>query len=158
MLFISLDSILKYITKGVLFLENIKSFILSIFDVYSFNWSGIWAIICGICTFIFGNLNGLLIALIVFMSIDFITGLISAGINHEIKSQKSWVGIARKGVILLVVAIGNMLDVHILGNGSTVRTMVIGFYLANEGISILENIGKIGVPLPETLRKILERV
>lgn len=139
-------------------MENFKGFISSVFNVYSLNWSSVWAIVCGVCAFIFGKLNGLLIALIIFMTIDFITGLISASINHELKSKKSWVGIARKGVILMIVAIGNMLDVHILGNGSTVRTMIIGFYLANEGISILENAGKIGIPLPKKLRKILEEL
>ncbi|MEE7583482.1 MAG: phage holin family protein [Oscillospiraceae bacterium] len=135
-----------------------KNFISSIFDVYSLSWSSVWAVICGACAFAFGDLSGLLIALLVFMSIDFATGLISASINHELKSKKSWVGIARKGVILMIVAVGNMLDVHILGNGSTVRTMIIGFYLANEGISILENAGKIGIPLPKKLRKILEEL
>lgn len=139
-------------------MENFKNFISSVFTVYSLNWSGVWALACGVCTFVFGQLNGLLIALIVFMSIDFITGLISASISHELKSKKSWVGIARKGVTLMVVAVGNLLDVHVLGNGSTVRTMIIGFYLANEGISILENAGKIGIPLPKKLRKILEEL
>lgn len=133
-------------------------FLAKTLKVDSLEWSSILAIICGLCTFIFGELSGLLIALIVFMAIDFATGLISAGFKHEIKSEKSWIGIARKGVILLVVAIGNMLDVHIIGNGSTVRTMVIGFYLANEGISILENVGKIGVPLPSKLKNILEEL
>ena len=132
--------------------------IIQLFKVDNISWSSLWAILCMICSFIFGELNGLLIALLIFMTIDFITGLIVATINHNVKSQKCWIGLAKKGITLFLVAIANSLDVHILGSGSTLRTGVIGFYLANEGISILENAGLIGIPLPQKLKKVLEEL
>lgn len=114
--------------------------------------------ICAICGFIWGELNGLLLALIAFMVLDYITGLSVAIVKKELSSEVGFKGIFKKVLILILVGVGNILDVHVLGEGSVCRSAVIGFYLANEGISILENAGKLGLPLPKKLLEILKQL
>lgn len=114
--------------------------------------------IFAICGFLWGQIDGLLYALIAFMTLDYITGIISAYIAKELSSKVGFSGIAKKVFIMVLVAVGHILDVHVLGSGSVCRSAVIGFYLANEGISILENSGKIGLPLPEKLLEVLEQL
>lgn len=114
--------------------------------------------ICAICGFIWGELNGLLLALIAFMVLDYITGLSVAVVKKELSSEIGFKGIFKKVLILILVGVGNILDVHVLGEGSVCRSAVIGFYLANEGISILENAGKLGLPLPKKLLEILKQL
>lgn len=114
--------------------------------------------ICAICGFVWGELNGLLLALIAFMVLDYITGLSVAIVKKELSSEVGFKGIFKKVLILILVGVGNILDVHVLGEGSVCRSAVIGFYLANEGISILENAGKLGLPLPKKLLEILKQL
>lgn len=114
--------------------------------------------IFAVCGFLWGQMDGLLYALIAFMALDYITGLISAYIAKKLSSKVGFSGIAKKVFILVLVAVGHILDVHVLGGGAVCRSAVIGFYLANEGISILENSGKIGLPLPEKLLDVLEQL
>ncbi len=114
--------------------------------------------ICAICGFVWGELNGLLLALIAFMVLDYITGLSVAVVKKELSSAVGFKGIFKKVLILILVGVGNILDVHVLGEGSVCRSAVIGFYLANEGISILENAGKLGLPLPKKLIDILKQL
>lgn len=114
--------------------------------------------ICAICGFVWGELNGLLLALIAFMVLDYITGLSVAIVRKELSSEVGFKGIFKKVLILILVGVGNILDVHVLGEGSVCRSAVIGFYLANEGISILENAGKLGLPLPKKLLEILKQL
>lgn len=102
-----------------------------------------------------GGMDGLIYTLIVFMVIDYITGIISAITERELSSEIGAKGIVKKVVMLMIVAIANLLDIHIIGSGSSLRTMVIFFYLANEGISILENTAIIGLPVPQKLRDVL---
>lgn len=154
MLFISLDSILKYI-KGVLILEDIKNFILSIFDVYSFNWSSMWAVVLSICGFLFGGADGLLIALVIFMVIDYLTGLLYGICSKTLSSKKGLLGFLKKFCIFLVVAVAHTLDLYILNDSEILRNATIGFYIANDGISILENVAKLGIPLPQKLKDVL---
>ncbi len=111
-----------------------------------------------VCGFLWGQMDGLLYALIAFMVLDYITGLISAYIAKNLSSTIGFKGIAKKVFILILVAVGHILDVHILGGGAVCRSAVIGFYLANEGISILKNSGKIGLPLPQRLLDVLEQL
>ncbi len=118
----------------------------------------ITAAVCGICGFLWGQLDGLLYALIAFMVLDYLTGLISAWIQKELSSAVGFTGIAKKVLILILVAVGHLLDDYVLGGGSVCRSAVIGFYLANEGISILENAGNIGLPLPKKLTDVLEQL
>lgn len=104
----------------------------------------------------FGKINGILIALIVAVILDYISGLISAGIRRQLSSSVGFKGIAKKILIFLIVGIANLIDVYVLGGESAVlRTSVIFFYLANEGISILENAGECGLPIPTKLKDLL---
>lgn len=105
-----------------------------------------------------GKIDGLLIALIIFMVVDYITGVLSAIISKKLDSNIGFKGILRKSAMLLVVIIGNTIDVYVLQSGSVARTSVILFYLSNEGISIIENYCKMGLPFPEKLKKILEQL
>ena len=118
----------------------------------------ITAAACGICGFLWGRLDGLIYALIAFMALDYITGLVVAFIRKELSSQTGFIGIAKKVFILILVAVGHILDVHVLGAGSVCRSAVIGFYLANEGISVAENAGAIGLPLPKSLVRVLKQL
>ena len=111
-----------------------------------------------ICGFLWGQLDGLFYALIAFMVLDYITGIISAYIAKKLSSEVGFRGIAKKVFILILVAVGHIIDTYILGGGAVCRSAVIGFYLANEGLSILENTGKIGLPLPEKLLDVLEQL
>lgn len=105
-----------------------------------------------------GKIDGLLTALIIFMVIDYITGVLSAIVAKKLDSNIGYKGILRKSAMLLVVIIGNTIDVYVLQSGSVARTSVILFYLSNEGISIIENYCKMGLPFPEKLKKILEQL
>lgn len=116
------------------------------------------AVICAICGFLWGQLDGLLYALIAFMVLDYVTGLVSAYIKKEISSSVGFTGIAKKVFIMTLVAVGHILDTHVIGDGTVCRSAVIGFYLANEGISILENVGELGIPLPQKLLDVLKQI
>ena len=114
--------------------------------------------ICGIFGFLYGKADGLIYALLVFIILDYVTGLTVACINKKLSSDVGYKGIAKKGVILIIVSIGNIVDIYILGGGAVCRSTVIGFYLANEGISILENAGNLGIPLPKKLVAVLKQL
>lgn len=116
------------------------------------------AAVCGVCGFLWGRADGLLYALITFMTLDYISGVIVACVRRELSSEVGFKGIAKKVLILLLVAVGHLLDAHVLGGGAVCRSAVIGFYIANEGISILENCGAIGIPLPKKLLDVLKQL
>lgn len=105
-----------------------------------------------------GKLDGVMMALLAFIAIDYITGLMVAIVNKTLNSSVGFKGLAKKVFILLLVLIANILDTHVMGGSGVVRGVVIAFYLANEGISILENAGKLGVPYPEKLKNVLEQL
>ena len=105
-----------------------------------------------------GGFDGVLYALIVFVVVDYATGLMAAGLEKNLSSSVGFRGIFKKVVIFCLVAVGHMIDAHVIGNGSVLRTAVIFFYLSNEGISILENAGRIGLPIPEKLKSVLEQL
>lgn len=105
-----------------------------------------------------GKLDGVLIALLVFMVIDYMTGLGVAVKQRTLSSEVGFVGIAKKVFILLLVVVGNVLDAYVLGSAAVCRSAVIAFYLANEGLSILENAGNLGVDYPEKLRDVLAQL
>ena len=114
--------------------------------------------VCAICGFIWGQLNGLLLALIAFMVLDYITGLSVAWIKKELSSEIGFKGIAKKVFILILVGVGNILDVYVFKLDGVCRSAVIGFYIANEGISILENAAALGLPLPKKLIDVLKQL
>lgn len=117
------------------------------------------AFLGGVAGFLWGKLDGLLLAMFGFMALDFITGLIVAGVRKNLNSEICFMGLAKKMLILAVIAVAHLLDTQILqGEASVCRSAVICFYSANEGMSILENAGKLGMPLPRKLRQMLEQL
>jgi len=118
----------------------------------------ILAFVGGILGCIFGGFNSLIYALTAFVAIDYITGVLLAIRDKKISSEVGYRGIVRKFLIFLIVSMGNIMDNYVLGTGSTLRTLVIMFYLANEGISILENAGLLGLPIPKKLREAIEKL
>ena len=105
-----------------------------------------------------GGCDGLLYALIAFVVIDYITGVMCAIISRELSSAVGFKGIFRKVLIFLLVGIANIIDVQVIGTGAVLRTAVIFFYLSNEGISLLENSGRLGLPIPQKLKDILSQL
>jgi toxin secretion/phage lysis holin len=118
----------------------------------------ILAFVGGILGCIFGGFNSLIYALTAFVAIDYITGVLLAIRDKKISSEVGYKGIVRKFLIFLIVSMGNIMDNYVLGTGSTLRTLVIMFYMANEGISILENAGQLGLPIPKKLREAIEKL
>ena len=108
--------------------------------------------------FFLGGLDGLLTALIAFVVIDYITGVMCAVIDRELNSAVGFRGIFKKIVIFTLVGIAHIMDSQVIGSGSGLRSAVICFYLSNEGLSILENSGKLGLPIPERLKEILAQL
>ena len=105
-----------------------------------------------------GGCDGLLYALVVFVVVDYITGVMCAINNKSLSSAVGFKGICRKVLIFLLVGIANVLDVEVIGTGSVLRTAVIFFYISNEGISLLENAGHLGLPIPEKIKVVLEQL
>ena len=105
-----------------------------------------------------GGCDGLLIALVVFAVVDYITGVMCAVADKKLNSEVGFKGICRKVLIFLLVGIANILDVQVIGTGSVLRTAVIFFYLSNEGVSLLENAAHLGLPVPEKMKDILAQL
>jgi len=105
-----------------------------------------------------GGWDGFLYALLAFVIIDHVTGLMCAVLDKNLSSEIGFRGIFKKVLIFSLVAIGNIVDQSVIGDGSVIRTAVIFFYLSNEGVSILENAAHIGLPVPQKLKDILEQL
>ncbi|WP_456151099.1 phage holin family protein [Actinotignum urinale] len=105
-----------------------------------------------------GGFDGLLYALVAFVVCDYITGVMGAVSDKKLSSAIGFKGIARKILIFILVGIGHLLDTHIIGNGSVLRTAVIFFYLSNEGLSLIENATHLGLPVPEKLKAVLAQL
>lgn len=126
-----------------------------------FNWvKAAIAAIGGLIGWFFGPADGLFYALVSFVILDYITGVMRAIIDKELSSGVGFKGIFRKVLIFALVGLGHILDMRVLGNpdGSALRTAIIFFYLSNEGISILENTAYLGLPIPEKLKEILAQL
>ena len=117
-----------------------------------------FAAIGGALGWFIGGLDGFLYALIAFVVIDYLTGLLAAGVQKKLSSEVGFKGIAKKIAIFLLVGIANIIDVDVIQNGTALRTAVIFFYLSNEGLSIVENAGNIGLPIPEKLKTMLAQL
>lgn len=116
------------------------------------------AIIATFFTYLFGGWDVALSILITFMILDYITGVIWAYIQKNLNSEVGFKGLVKKCTILIVLIVGAMLD-RLLNSGEWVfRTLVAYFYIANEGISLLENIGNLGVPIPAKIKDALEQL
>ena len=105
-----------------------------------------------------GGIDGPLYALIAFVVVDYITGVMCAINDKNLSSSVGFRGICRKVLIFTLVGIANILDTQVIGNGSILRTAVIFFYISNEGISLLENAAHLGLPIPEKLKEVLEHL
>ena len=124
-------------------------------------WNTIQIIFTGVggwLGYFLGGCDGLLYALVVFVVVDYITGVMCAINNKTLSSAVGFKGICRKVLIFLLVGIANVLDVQVIGTGSVLRTAVIFFYISNEGISLLENAGHLGLPIPEKIKVVLEQL
>ena len=117
-----------------------------------------FAAIGGFIGWFLGGCDGLLYALIAFIVIDYITGVMCAIVNHDLSSEIGFKGISRKVLIFLLVGIANIVDVDVIGTGSVLRAAVCFFYISNEGLSILENAATLGLPIPEQLKKVLKQI
>lgn len=118
----------------------------------------IFAAIGGWLGYFLGGCDGLLYALIAFVVVDYVTGIMCAISDRTLSSAVGFKGICRKVLIFTLVGIGNIIDVQVLGTPGVLRTAVIFFYLSNEGVSILENSAHLGLPVPEKLKDVLEQL
>lgn len=118
----------------------------------------VFAAIGGALGAVLGGWDGFLYALIAFVVIDYLTGVLVAILNHKLSSSVGFHGIVKKVVIFFLVAVAHIIDAYIIQNGSVIRTAVIFFYLSNEGISILENVSLLGLPVPQKLKDVLEQL
>ena len=118
----------------------------------------IFTVVGGWLGWFLGGCDGLLYALIAFVVIDYVTGVMAAVVDHKLSSEVGFKGIFKKVLIFLLVGIGHILDTHVIGSGSVLRTAVIFFYLSNEGVSLIENAAHLGLPIPEKLKSVLEQL
>ena len=118
----------------------------------------IFSAVGGWLGYFLGGCDGLLYALVAFVVIDYITGVMCAIINRKLSSAVGFKGIFRKVLIFLLVGIANIIDVQVIGTGAVLRTAVIFFYISNEGVSLLENAGHLGLPIPEKIKTVLEQL
>ena len=118
----------------------------------------IFSAVGGWLGYFLGGCDGLLYALIAFVVIDYITGVMCAISDKKLSSEVGFKGICRKVLIFLLVGIANILDAQVIGTGSVLRTAVIFFYLSNEGVSLLENAAHLGLPVPEKMKDILAQL
>lgn len=105
-----------------------------------------------------GGCDGLLYALIAFVVVDYITGVMCAVVDKKLSSAVGFKGIFKKVLIFALVGVANILDVNVIGTGSVLRTAIIFFYISNEGVSLIENAGHLGLPIPAKLKAVLEQL
>ena len=105
--------------------------------------------------FMYGEVTGLFWALIAFMATDYITGVVVAAINKQLSSEVGFRGLAKKLMILVFVSLGHIADMYALGGTPVAMSAVMLFYIANEGLSIIENAGNLGLPVPKKLKDIM---
>lgn len=118
----------------------------------------IFAAVGGWLGWFLGGCDGLLYALVAFVTLDYITGIMCAIVDHKLSSAVGFKGIFRKVLIFALVGIGHILDTQVISTGSVMRTAVIFFYISNEGVSLVENAAHLGLPIPEKLKAVLEQL
>lgn len=124
-------------------------------------WTTIQVVFAGIGGWLgwfLGGCDGLLYALLAFVVIDYITGIMCAVVDKKLSSEVGFKGIFKKVLIFALVGIGHIFDTRVIGSGSVMRTAVIFFYLSNEGVSLLENAAYLGLPIPQKLKSVLEQL
>lgn len=105
-----------------------------------------------------GGCDGIIIALLLFVATDYITGVMCAVADKKLSSEVGFKGICRKVLIFMLVGIANIIDMQIIKSGSVLRTAVVFFYLSNEGLSLIENAAHLGLPVPDKLKAVLEQL
>lgn len=121
-------------------------------------FKNIMAGICTVLSFLFGDMEGLMVALIALIILDYISGVIAAAVEKRLSSEVGAKGIAKKIFMLLIVALANIVDINVVGDGHVLKTVTVVFYICNECISLIENAGRIGVPVPKKLLDVLEQL
>ena len=124
-------------------------------------WNGIqlvFAVIGGWLGWFLGECDGLMYALIAFVIADYVTGVMCAVSDKRLSSEVGFKGICRKVLIFVLVGMANILDMHVIGTGCVLRTAVLFFSISNEGVSVLENAGHLGLPIPARLLNVLEQL
>lgn len=125
----------------------------------NWNWAqAIFAALGGFLGWFLGGYDGFLYALVVFVVLDYLTGVLCAILDHRLSSEVGARGIFKKVLVFALVGVGHMLDELVLGGSGTIRTAVVFFYLSNEGVSLLENAAHIGLPVPQKLKDVLEQL
>lgn len=117
-----------------------------------------FTVVGGWLGYFLGGCDGLILALLLFVVTDYITGVMCAVTDKKLSSSIGFKGIFRKVLIFMLVGIANIIDFQFLKQGSVIRTAVIFFYLSNEGLSLTENAAHLGLPVPEKLKNVLEQL
>ncbi len=112
----------------------------------------------GFMGYFLGGCDGLIFSLLIFISIDYVTGVMCAIVEKTLSSDVGFKGICRKVLIFLLVGVAHILDLHVVKTGSVLRSAVVFFYLSNEGVSILENAAHLGLPVPKKVKDVLEQL
>ena len=118
----------------------------------------VFAAVGGGIGWFFGELDGFFYALLAFVVIDYLTGVMCAIADRSLSSEVGFRGIFRKVLIFVMVGAGHILDAQVIGSGDALRTAVIFFYISNEGVCLLENAAHIGLPVPEKLKDVLAQL
>ena len=118
----------------------------------------VFAVVGGWLGWFLGGCDGLLYALVAFVAVDYVTGVLCAVADRKLSSEVGFRGIAKKALIFLLVGMANVLDVQVIGSGCVLRTAVIFFYISNEGVSLVENAARLGLPVPEKLKDVLAQL
>lgn len=117
-----------------------------------------FTVVGGWLGYFLGGCDGLILALVLFVVADYITGVMCAVTDKKLSSSIGFKGIFRKVLIFMLVGIANIIDFQVIKQGSVIRTAVIFFYLSNEGLSLIENAAHLGLPVPEKLKNVLEQL
>ena len=121
-------------------------------------FKAVLAFFCTAFSFVFGDMDGMMLALVTLIVLDYISGVIAAIAEKKLSSSVGARGIAKKLFMLLIVAVANIVDINVIGDGHVLRTVTTAFYIANECISLIENAGRLGVPVPKKLMDVLEQL
>lgn len=131
-----------------------------VFDLHTLihTAKGFAALVGGFVGWFFGNTDGFLLALIAFTIADYISGVLAAIAHRELSSEVGFKGIARKILIFTLVGLAHLLDAYLLQGSDALRMAVIFFYISNEGISLLENATRLGLPVPPQIQQALRNL
>ncbi|QNK40963.1 phage holin family protein [Caproicibacter fermentans] len=112
----------------------------------------------GLLGWLLGGFDSLIYALVAFVGLDYATGVLLAIHDKKLSSEIGFHGICKKIMIFTLIALGHVIDQYVIGTGSALRTMLIMFYLSNEGISIIENASEMSIPIPDKLKDVLQQL